>query len=564
MPPLGSILKRRYRRLRRYRHIAAVLAKYGFETAADALRSRFVFRLGNRTIGFPAKREAEGRSLPARVRLALEELGPTFIKIGQLLSTRPDLLGPGYIAELERLQDQVPPGDPGVVIAELESELGAPVEGLFARFDREPIAAGSIAQVHRAVTREGKDVVVKIRRPNIESIVTTELDIMEDLAGIIKLAFFEHETIDPKLIVREFRDAVLRELNLADERANQLRFARNFADDPTIHIPAVYEDYCTEAVLTMEYIEGVRAGDIDAVRAAGLDPKLVAKRAADFVLRQIYDFRFFHTDPHPGNFFILPDNILVPIDFGQVARLSVQDQKLWQEIVLAIVDNQADELVGALERMDMLDPDTITNDLIRDIEDLSGAYLTMPLRQIPFGRLVMQTFDVMRRHHVRPPAQFTLMLKSLATIESLGSSLDPEFSITEHLKPYASRYEWMRGGTKKMLRDARRAVRDAGDMAARLPDDVRTILNRIRKGSLQVRIHHEHLENLTKTVDKSSNRISFALIIAALLIGSSLLVPQEGMVLGLITLQTLGVIGYITAAIIGIWLLFSIIRSRHL
>ena len=202
--------------------------------------------------------------------------------------------------------------------------------------------------------------------------------------------------------------------------------------------------------------------------------------------------------------------------------------------------------------------------LISDIEDLSAAYLTMPLRQIKFGQLVMRTFDVMRRHRVRPPAQFTLMLKSLATVESLACSLDPDFSIIEHLKPYAARYEWIRGGAKKMLREARRAVRDAGDLAARLPDDVRTILNRIRKGSLQVRIHHEHLENLIHTLDKSSNRISFALIIAALLIGSSLLVPQEGLVLGLIRLQTLGVIGYITAAIIGIWLLFSIIRSRHL
>ncbi len=542
----------------------AVLMKYGLEEVAEALRSKVLVRLGERAAPLHVRRVAEGHSRPERLRLALEELGPTFIKFGQLLSTRPDLIPAEYIHEFERLQDQVKPDTAQRVRTEVERQFDRTVEDLFRSFDPAPLAAGSIAQVHRATTHQGDRVVLKIRRPGIVQIIQAESGILEDFAGILKVTMFGHETIDPQQMVKELVEAVAKETDLANERRNVLRFQKNFADDPTVHIPRVYEEYCTEGVLTMEYIEGIKPGDPAALKEHGFDCKLIAQRSANFVLCQIFDLGFFHTDPHPGNFFLLPDNVLAPIDFGQVARLSSQDRRIFNEIVLAIVDNEAARVVRALEREDMLHEQTDLARLTAGMEQLIESFRDLPLRDIPFGNVVTQTFDLFRSNFVRPPSQFTLMLKSMATVESFARSLDSDFSLIEALKPYARRATLRDLQPKQVLRHVRRAVQDAGDLASRLPEDVNVILSKFRHGKFQVRVHHEHLENLTKTLDKSSNRISFSLIIAALLIGSSLLVAQEGTVWGLFRLQSLGILGYVIAAVIGGGLLVSIIRSGKL
>lgn len=557
-------LKGTFDRLRCYRHIMAVLAKYGFGEVTGALRSRLSLRFGQKAAPPRVEPAVATGSRPARVRLALEELGPTFIKLGQLLSTRPDLISPEYIKELEHLQDQVAPEPPVKIMAQLRRELGGQIEDTFESFDERPIAAGSIAQIHRAVTRDGLHVAVKVRRPEIVETIGAECEILQDLAGVLKSALFGHETIDLEEMVAEFTEAVSKETDLANERRNQLRFSRQFADDPSVHIPEVYEDYCTAGVLAMEYIDGIKPTNKQAIAERGLDCRILAPRLAQFVLRQMFEFGFFHTDPHPGNFFLLADNVLAPIDFGQVARLSVQDRRFFNEIVLSIVERDATNIVRSLEREDMLAERTDVHKLTADIEQLIDTYHDFRLKDIPFGTIGMQTFDLFRNNHVRPPTQFTLMLKSMMTIESVATSLDPEYRLIEALKPYAQRSSLRDFEPRQVLRNVRRAVQGAGDLASRLPEDIYAVLTKFRQGKLQVRVHHEHLEALTKTLDKSSNRVSFALIISALLVASSLLVAQEGMVLGLISFQTMGVLGYIIAAIIGFWLVISIIRSRHI
>lgn len=561
MPALRFQFGRTVKHLAQYRHIAGVLLKYGFTETADALNNRFRLHLRRRhwTRVPPELSRAE------HLRLALEELGPTFVKLGQLLSTRPDLLSQVYIEQLERLQDKVAPVDYELIRAEVETQLGAKLEVLFTRFDPTPLAAGSIAQVHMAITREGDKVAVKVRRPGIVKTLHTQCEILEDLAGLVKNSLKPEETFDPVEMVRQFTATVTREADLANEMRNLQRFARNFAKDKTIHIARVYDQYCTSGVLTMEYIDGIKPTDVDALRTAGIDPSLLAHHGADFVLRQVFDFGLFHTDPHPGNFFVLRGGVLAPLDFGQVARLTPTARTLVGELVMAIVDNDAHRLVRAFRRCDLLGYSTDASALEADLQDMLETYHTQSLEQVRLGRMMVQTFDALRRHRVRPPPDFTMMLKSMMTIESLALRLDPNFRIMEHMKPYAQRLSLENVSPSRILRNTRSALRDTLELAARLPDDVTGIINKFSTGQFQMHVQHEHLDSLIKSLIRSSSLMSFALIIAGLVVGSSILVTQgQGTVLGLIGLRSLGTLGYVAALILGLWMLVTLIRSRHL
>lgn len=538
--------------------------KYGFEDVAQRLRGRLVFRFGRKAVPPQRKAVPDGRTRPERLRLALQELGPTFIKLGQLLSTRPDLLPAEYIAELSSLQDHVPPEEPSAIRRVVERELQGPVEQLLTRFDPDPLAAGSIAQVHRAVLKDGSEVAMKVLRPGVERTLQVECEIIQRLADWLGETDSPAGTLDLPRMAGELTGAIRREVDMTVERDNLQRFARNFQADPTVHIPGVFEDYCTERLLTMEYIDGLKPTNADALRAAGLDPPLLAKRGADFVLRQIFEFGVFHSDPHPGNMFMLPDNIVVAIDFGQVARLRQRDRALLGDLVLAIVEKDPRQILRAVESADLLDDRTDSDALQADAEEIIDRYYHRPLKDIPLHDVIGQIFRLIREHHLCPPAQFTMMLKSLMTIESLALELDPGFDIIAALKPHARRYRLEQLDPRKLFQRMGHAFRDAGNLAARMPADARALLAKARKGDFQLRVHHEHLEQLTHTLDKSSNRISFSLIIAALLVASSMLTPQEGLVLGLVPLQVLGVIGYCAAAVLGLWLLVSILRGRHL
>lgn len=549
--------------LARYRHIMSVLIKYGFEEAAGMVARRFRVGLGSR--GLPSARRQELAQVTAarRIRLAMEELGPTFIKLGQLLSTRPDLIPTELVEELERLQDQVAPEQPSKIREAIREQLGAYPEALFEEFEEETIAAASIAQVHRVRLKNGRLAAMKIRRPGIVGILRTELEILEDLAALLKGRLREGQTIDPQRMVREFTQAVLKEVDFHRERQNLQRFGRNFADDPTVHVPEVFEEYCSEGILTMEFIEGVKPSQIERLKSEGFDTKEIACRGADFVLKQVFDFGFFHTDPHPGNFLVRKGNVLAPLDFGQVGRLSRPDRQLMEAIVLSIVSGDVTGILQGLERSEMIDERTDLLDLRRDLEELLDTYSHLPLKEIPFREAIGRGFEMIRSHHIQPPRDFTLMLKCLMTIESFATSLDPDFQILDHLKPYAKQFMLESVKPSGLLRQLGRAAQGAGELAGRFPEDAAAILNKVRRGQFRIHIHHEHLEELERTVDNSSNRMSFAIIIAALLIGSSLLVAQEGTVLGLISLEALGIGGYLTAAGIGLWLLVSILRSRR-
>ncbi len=556
-------LRRTAAHLARFRHIMAVLVKYGFEELAGIMARRFKVGLGSTGLPTARREELAQTKLARRVRLAMEELGPTFIKLGQLLSTRPDLIPADFVEELERLQDRVTPEKIEKIRQEIKQQLGNDPEVLFAQFDPVPIAAASIAQVHRAQTRDGRQAALKIRRPGIVRVIRTELEILEDLAALLKVRMKRAEGFDPQRMVREFAQAVLKEVNLSYEKRNLQRFRQNFADDLTVHVPEIFEEYCTEGILAMEHIDGIKPSQIEQLQKEGYDTKELARRGADFVLKQVFEYGFFHTDPHPGNFLVMKNNVLAPLDFGQVGRLNRQDRFLMQTIVLSIVQGDAEKVLHGLERAELIGDRTDPAELARDLEDLLDSYSHLPLKDIPFGEAIRRGFEIIRLHHIEPPRDFTLMLKCLMTIESFATGLDPDFQIIEHLRPYARKFTVEPIKPSALIRQLGKAAQEAGELAGRLPEDAGAIISKFRRGQFKIHVHHEHLEELDRTLDNSSNRIAFAVIIAALLIGSSMLVAQKGTVLGIISLEALGVAGYLTAAVIGIWLVISILRNRR-
>ncbi len=500
---------------------------------------------------------------PERVRLALEEMGPTFVKFGQLLSTRPDIVPPAYIQELEKLQDHVRHIPFDKIKRELGKQLTGPIRDHFREIDPDPIAAGSIAQVHRATTVEGYDAAVKIRRPGVARTVRVECEILEEMAGLVKTVFAMRENVDPVRLVGDLTRAINRETDLCNELRNLRGFQRNFEGDETVHVPTPYPEHCSAGVLTMEYVDGLKPTSREVLVQAGYDPDVIAQRGARFVLRQVFDFGTFHTDPHPGNMLVLDGNVVAPLDFGQVARLCRRNQMLLAEAVLAVVEQDPDRLVRAFQQQGMVGSQTDPRALSDDLEELLDIYHNLPLREIPFGRMVAQTFELIRQHEVQPPSEFALMLKSTMTVESLAQGLSSDFRLIDELRPYARRLALRQMDPRQLLKTAKQAADDSIRLAGRLPGDITAIIEKVRRGEFQLHIEHEHLDDLVRTMHRSSNRLSFALIIAGLLMASSFLAPQEGSLLGLVSLQTLGVLGYCAAAVLGLWLVGSIIRSRH-
>jgi ubiquinone biosynthesis protein len=559
-----SRINRNIRSIRRYRYILGILIKYGFGHFIEQLNSSYYLELGRKIVSLgKAPKEIERLTQPVRLRLAMEELGPTFIKLGQLLSTRPDIIPREYIDEFRKLQDRVPAIPLAAIRQQVESELHAPLETFFAEFSAIPIAAASIAQVHQGRLQSGEDVVIKVRRPGVKELIETDLDILQGLAYLVENHIPNGSLYDPCGLVKEFRRTIVREMDFTREGHTIDRFATNFSGDTTVHVPRVFWLYTGHTVLTMERIKGIKISHFELLTSAGYDLKLIAKRGADTFLRQVLVHGLFHGDPHPGNIFILPDNIICLLDYGMVGRLDEELKFQLVDLLVAVLQRDVDRLISYLLYSGELIDEVNTKHLRRDLSEFIDDYYEIPLQEINAGKMLVEFIEILTEYRIKFPSDFMLLAKALITMEGLGRQLDPDFNMISHLRPFMEQLVRDRLSPGSMSKELLKVARGYTSLAKNLPHDLKEFINRINHNKFKIDLEHRGLDRLITDLDKSSNRISFSMLIAALIVGSSLIMQTEKGPLFL-GFPLLGILGYSIAGLLGLWLAIAILRSGRL
>jgi ubiquinone biosynthesis protein len=544
-----------YKHLRRYRQVVAVLTKYGFGEFIGQIRIWEYINIEKKLLHRGG--EFEHLTTPQRLRLAMEELGPTFVKLGQMLSTRPDILPLAFITELEKLQNQVAPIPTETAKGVIESELKKPIDKIFTSFQEQPLAAASLAQVHRAVIN-GQEVVVKVQRPHIIEVIEVDLDIMRSLASLMDRYLRGSYVINPVGLVNEFSENIKRELDFRIEANNMQHFARNFAGTPWLKVPLVYsESGLTQRVLIMEYIEGINVSEVDRLKREGYDLKLLANRGAVVGLRSALEFGFFHADPHPGNIFILPDNHLCLLDYGMMGTLSARYRERLGKLLyyMSINDEKrtARTLLGLIESTEVLDAEIFEADVANVIQEYSHA----TMRDVQLGLLLFRLLRILQRYRARFPTRLIWLFKSIATVEDVSRKIDPDFEILESVTPFARRLLMRDLNPLRKTREAYLTALDSFDLLRDLPYDAGVVLDQLKKGRVKIEFEHIGLEPIRKTLEKVSNHIALTLLLAALLIASSLII-LSGIPPQIASIPIIGLAGFGISAILFIWLVISI------
>ena len=499
---------------------------------------------------------------PVQVRLALEELGPTFVKLGQILAGRADLFGPDWIAEFEKLHSRVPAVPLAALRPQLREDLGGEPETVFARFDTEPLAAASIAQVHRAQLLGGTEVVVKIRRPGIADTIAADLRLLGRLAALAEEQLPWLQPYRPQQLVRELTRSLQRELDLASECRNAERIARNLKDMPWIVVPRVHWAHTRERVNVQDHIDGTAGQDLQALDRLGHDRQLLAQRGAQAVLKMIVEDGLFHADPHPGNVFYLSDNRIAFIDFGMVGRLSVKRREELLSLLLGLVERQPQAVADVLLDWTGDGSGADLDALEAEIEAFVDQYYGVPLSQLSLAGMLGDVTTILREHRLALPSDLALLIKAFITLEGLGRGLDPGFHMAEEALPLLRKVMRAQYKPRALAQKAWCNLRRTLALIEQLPHDVSRLLRNARRGQLKIHLELAHLRRVGDQLNQAANRISMALVIAALIVGSSIVMTVEGgpTILGL---PAFGFLGFCGAVLGGLWLVRSIRRSNH-
>lgn len=549
---------RTYRSLLRLRDIAAVLTRHGLGHIVERLElGRHVPFLG-RLSWLPARnaRPESEEHLAERLVRVLEDLGPTFIKLGQLLSSRPDILPDAWLPAFRRLQDDVPPFATEVARARVEEALGRTLEEAYARFDESPVASGSIGQVHLAALRDGREVVVKIRRPGIERQVQVDLELLTSLAQLAEYSLEELRGAQPALVVAEFARSVKKELDFVSEARQTEIFQTLLASDEGVCAPRVHWDLTTSSVLTIERLPGENIGDVERLERLGIDRPALARTLARSFVRQIFEAGTFHADPHPGNILVDERGGVGLIDFGMVGKLSPKLKGQLGAALLAMAR-------GDLELMVQIATDVgafyETRDLDAarsDLQELVERYVGVPLTRVRAADIFADLARTARKHQIVLPRDFVLLGKCLVTISTQCGQLDPNFSLASAVRPHLWGIVASKLDPLTLYNSAALQLWNLGTLLTQLPDDLKQVSRRLRRGELAFVQRHEGLEPLSRAIERAASRLAIALLLGALLVGSALLAQQ-------LELPTLALGGFIAALLAGLWLAIDIVRTRR-
>jgi ubiquinone biosynthesis protein len=551
---------RRISHVQRYIRVLEVLARHGFADAAQRIGLDTLVDRGRGILGAAPKESHEPVARAVRIRRVLEELGPTFVKLGQVLSTRPDLVPKDWAEEFKKLLDDVPGVEFDDIRRILETEFPGEVNRLFRSISKKPLAAASIAQVHQARLHNGARIVLKILRPGIRHITEVDMDILHTLAEVAE-AHFANLGYSPAEVVSEFAKELAKELDLVHEGRSTDRFRALFDDDPEVVFPRVYWEATTANVLALEEIRGVVLTRLDGAVKPRERRRLV-ENGARAVFRQCLEFGFFHADPHPGNLIALPGGRIAFIDCGMTGQLDARTMQSLADLVNGVVAGDLDRVVAAVGALADLEPDKLAGrDLRADIEAIVAQVQGVPLEHINLGRLLDNFFAALRAHHVRCPANLIFLIKALTTIESVGRQLDPAFEMIQFARPFIEKLVQKRYSIAAVRARLRRSLIGYAEFIEDLPGEVRPLLSQLRRNKLAVNLEHRGLNRLTRAIEHASRNVSLALIIAAMLVGSSILV-LAARTPGLPTLTALGIAGLGAAAVLTVLMIFSNRRYR--
>ncbi|GAA5785058.1 putative protein kinase UbiB [Chitiniphilus shinanonensis] len=544
------------RDLPRVREIISVLMHHGLGNLVHRLGLAKGIERGADLLHLPGNHEIEALDPPVRVRRALEELGPTFIKLGQVLATRVDVFPAEWIYEFEKLQSDVPALPFPLFLAELTDVLGVDPYTLFSEIDPEPCGSASIAQVHRARLNSGEEVVFKLRRPDIIPKIEADLRILRHIASLAEFEFPDARRYQPVKIVDEFAKSLRRELNLSVEARNLERFAQNFAAQPEIVIPVIHWEYTSERLNVQSWIGGLAGNEMARLAEEGYDRKVLAARGADAVLKMVLIDGYFHADPHPGNVKYLPDNRIAFLDFGMVGRLPHPRRDQIVDLLAALAERNERSILNVL--MDWTGDVVVDEEqLAADIADFMFNYENLSLKDIQFGHLLNDVAVIMRAHEITLPSDLTLLFKALITLEGLGRQLDPDFQMVHHLTPFVREVIIARYHPGSLLRSGKQGLLEAFDILSGLPRDFGKLIKQARRGHMKVDLDLKRLDRFGTQLAKSANRLTLGIVTGSLIIGSSIVMTVKSgpMLFGL---PALGLIGFVIAFFNTLWLAFSI------
>lgn len=528
---LFSSIKRKYRSVSRYNQILRVLVKYGFEDLVQHLEERKRFTFLRKLIPKKSRIHAAQFTKWEKMRLVCEELGPTFVKFGQILSNRPDLIPFELVLEFEKLQDNVPPMKKELAKQVIEKELDKSIDELFAWFEPEPFASASMAQVHKATLHSGKRIALKVQRPGIKEIIIEDIKVMFSIAELLERRIPSLKSFDPVGLVKNFEESITKELDFIHESINAQRFYNNLIQDTEkdqyAYAPKVYQELTTEKTLALEFMSGIKIDRIEKLKAKDIDTSVIARRLSISFYKQIFEYGFFHADPHPGNLLVLPNRHICYLDFGMMGSILPRDIMIFGNLFLAITEKDINKIIVALQDLSNATVISDIRSLEFDISEFVEKYYVRDVHENEMSTVLLELKDIIVAHGLKVPTHFYLFARSLVTIEGVIQKLDPKLDQFEMVRPYLAQSVSRKFNPVKVGKKVVNAIYEMSDYMEAFPRDLKNAIRKVNSGQIEVDLTHKGIDHIVDSLRRVTKQVVSAFIMVALIIGSSLFIISD-------------------------------------